>query len=82
MEKLKFVKKVILIGDFDLSDGNPSVMLIDEFLKGTKPSEIQVEPVDIKEQRAVILCSSGTTGLPKGVLITHFNLMAAIEMSQ
>lgn len=80
--KLKFVKKVVLLSDFDLSDGHPSVILVDDFLKGMTPMEIKVQPVDIHKHMAVILCSSGTTGLPKGVQITHFNLLASIEMSQ
>lgn len=82
MEKFKFVEKVVLLSDFDLSDGNPSVILIEDFLKGVTASELKVEPVDINKHMAVILCSSGTTGLPKGVQITHANLLAAIEMSQ
>lgn len=32
--------------------------------------------VDMTEQPALIMCSSGTTGLPKGVITTQSNLMA------
>ncbi|XP_014668972.1 PREDICTED: probable 4-coumarate--CoA ligase 1 [Priapulus caudatus] len=33
-----------------------------------------------REHTAVLLYSSGTTGLPKGVMLTTFNLIAAMEV--
>lgn len=36
--------------------------------------------VDIHKDIGIILCSSGTTGLPKGVQLTHFNLIAAARL--
>ncbi|XP_052888714.1 uncharacterized protein LOC128297165 [Anopheles moucheti] len=39
---------------------------------------LQPEPVDIADEVAIIVMSSGTTGLPKGVLITHRNVMATM----
>uniref|UniRef100_A0A182KEW5 Luciferin 4-monooxygenase n=1 Tax=Anopheles christyi TaxID=43041 RepID=A0A182KEW5_9DIPT len=38
----------------------------------------QPAPVNIAEEVAIIVMSSGTTGLPKGVLITHRNVMATM----
>uniref|UniRef100_A0A182QSE0 Luciferin 4-monooxygenase n=1 Tax=Anopheles farauti TaxID=69004 RepID=A0A182QSE0_9DIPT len=35
-------------------------------------------PVDIANEVAIIVMSSGTTGLPKGVLITHRNVMSTM----
>lgn len=33
-----------------------------------------------EESVALILCSSGTTGMPKGVMTTHYNITAYIEI--
>ncbi len=37
---------------------------------------IEQVPVDLHEQVVVLPYSSGTTGLPKGVMLTHYNLVA------
>ena len=44
---------------------------------GAKPTEVEVDPDDL----AVLPYSSGTTGLMKGVMLTHRNLVANIEQA-
>ena len=49
---------------------------VDEMVKtdnNQKPPNVQINR---KEDTAVIIYSSGTTGLPKGVVLTHYELVA------
>lgn len=39
--------------------------------------QFRCEPQRMKENVVLILCSSGTTGLPKGVQLTQFNFVVA-----
>lgn len=39
-----------------------------------------VEIRDPKNRVALVMCSSGTTGLPKGVMLTHKNMITTIEI--
>ncbi len=45
----------------------------------TKVPDVKIDP---KEDVLAIIYSSGTTGLPKGVLITHHNVVANTVVSR
>ncbi|MFC2069738.1 long-chain fatty acid--CoA ligase [Chloroflexota bacterium] len=65
------VKVVVLAGN-EKAEG---VVSLEKILKDYPPSppEFTVKP---KDDTAAIVYTGGTTGLPKGVLLTHYNLIA------
>ena len=62
-------------GSKRLIDDPPA--LVAKASPGAKPAEVDVDPEDL----AVLPYSSGTTGLMKGVMLTHRNLVANIEQA-
>ena len=56
-------------------DGSES---LDDLIESGSPAPPDV-PVNPREDLAVLPYSSGTTGLSKGVMLTHFNLTANIQ---
>ena len=66
------VEEVFVVGD---SDAAPS---LDQLLAdGDEGPAVEIDPEDL----AVLPYSSGTTGLPKGVMLSHGNLVANIEQA-
>ena len=54
---------------------------LDDILKSTEPIQDNVE-VDPWQDPAVLIYTGGTTGLPKGAVLTHANLVSDVLMVQ
>jgi long-chain acyl-CoA synthetase len=73
---LPYVREILVAGGADEPNASPPIARLDSLLDFA-PAET-MPPVS-EDDVAVMLYSSGTTGRPKGVLLTHRNLIACAE---
>lgn len=67
-----YVEKCITFGDYDII---PGVMYNDLIKDQVNIDDFMLTDVNGKEDTVAIMCSSGTTGMPKGVMLTHINFL-------
>ncbi len=68
------IETIAVIGETAAAD---TVLLTDLY-----GDAMEQAPIDPEEQLVVLPYSSGTTGMPKGVMLTHFNLVANLAQSK
>ncbi|KAJ0173593.1 hypothetical protein K1T71_010742 [Dendrolimus kikuchii] len=69
---LTFVEKCITFGDYDVI---PGLMFNDLIKDHVNIDDFVLPDVNGKDDTVAIMCSSGTTGMPKGVMLTHINFL-------
>ncbi len=73
---LPHVRRILVQGGTDQAEATPPETALDSLLDfAPRTSFAQIDGDDV----AVMLYSSGTTGRPKGVLLSHANLLASAE---
>ncbi|MGV8059944.1 MAG: class I adenylate-forming enzyme family protein [Smithellaceae bacterium] len=76
-EQLK-IKAVIIFGENRLKDTDVPVYLVPEVVETGKKKPSQLEKA-VPNDLAKIMYTTGSTGLPKGVMLRHCNVMAALK---
>lgn len=72
----KLLKKVPCMKDWPSRVGDLPVHSFKEILERGYPIDIPEINIDPKKDTAVLIYTGGTTGVPKGVMTSHYNLVA------
>ncbi|XP_059053162.1 uncharacterized protein LOC131847586 [Achroia grisella] len=68
--------RLILFGDDEVV---PSLMYNDLVKEAVNVDEYTLVDVNGRDDAVAVMCSSGTTGLPKGVMLTHVNFLTLTQ---
>lgn len=71
----KLLGKIPTMKEWPEKIGNIGFMSFQEILKDKEDIDISSVDIDIKNDPAVLIYTGGTTGIPKGVKTTHYNLI-------
>lgn len=74
--EMHFIKEIILFQNLHLDSNNKSYQSL---LTSANRNTFEIEKVNAGEDVAFLLCSSGTTGLPKCVELTHSNFVCFLD---
>ena len=77
-ETLLISSKYVSIGEALSAAADLSVLVVEEILLGTALANLEFPRIN-PERMAMILYTSGTTNLPKGVVSTHRNIQSQIK---
>lgn len=78
-KKTKYLKHVFIFDGTSPVKGITSFTELIDNPKIKSGTDYTPKPTKIRERVALIVCSSGTTGMPKGVQITQFNILSTID---
>lgn len=81
LRELHWSPRVLKLTEHDSGDVSwISMHKVISSISSDNANALQAAPVDVNNHVTAILCSSGTTGLPKGVMLTDKNVTTVIRM--